>query len=73
MQASLIPLGRKSVMSKDHEQWVKKKQRERNAIEGKTGTSKDYYGLSRLKYKNEELNIRLGLLAMNLSTALAKT
>ena len=73
IQASLIPLGRKSVMSKDHEQWVKKKQRERNAIEGKIGTSKEYYGLSRLKYKNEELNIRLGLLAMNLSTALAKT
>lgn len=73
IQASLIPLGRKGVMSKVHEQWVKKKQRERNAIEGKIGTSKEHYGLSRLRYKNEELNIRLGLLAMNLSTALAKT
>jgi len=72
IRASLIPLGRKSEMSKDHEAWVKKKQRKRNTIEGKIGTVKQYYGLERLRYKNEELNIRLGLLAMNLNTALAR-
>jgi len=72
IRASLIPLGRKSEMSKEHEIWVKKKQRKRNAIEGKIGTCKQFYGLERLRYKNEELNIRLGLLAMNLSTALAR-
>jgi len=73
IKASLIPLGRKSRMSKAHEMWVRKKQRKRNAIEGKIGTSKQYYGLERLRYKDEELNIRLGLLAMNLSTALARS
>ena len=58
-------------MSKEHEAWVKKKQRKRNTIEGKIGTVKQYYGLERLRFKDEELNIRLGLLAMNLNTALA--
>lgn len=72
IRASLVPLGRKSDASKEHEMWVKKKQRKRNRIEGKIGTSKQYFGLERLKYKNEELNIRLGLLAMNLSTAMAR-
>jgi len=72
IRASLIPLGRKSEMSKEHELWMIKKQRKRNTIEGKIGTCKQYYGLERLRYKNEELNIRLGLLAMNLSTALAR-
>jgi len=72
IRASLIPLGRKSEMSKEHEAWVKKKQRKRNAIEGKIGTVKQYYGLERLRFKDEELNIRLGLLAMNLNTALAR-
>lgn len=72
IRASLIPLGRKSEMSREHEMWVRKKQRKRNAIEGKIGTSKQYYGLERLRYKNEELNIRLGLMAMNLTTALSR-
>jgi len=73
IRASFVPLGRKSEASKEHEIWVRKKQRKRNTIEGKIGTSKQYYGLERLRYKDEELNIRLGLLAMNLSTALART
>ncbi len=72
IRASLIPLGRKSEKSKEQEKWIKQKQRKRNTIEGKIGTSKQYYGLERLRYKNEELNIRLGLLAMNLSTAMAR-
>lgn len=72
IKASFVSLGRKSKMSKEHEFWVRKKQRKRNAIEGKIGTVKQYYGLERLRYKDEELNIRLGLLAMNLSTALTR-
>jgi len=72
IRASFIPLGRPSNQSKKHEQWVKQKQRKRNAIEGKIGTSKEHYGLGRLRYKDEELNIRLGLISMNLSTAMAK-
>lgn len=72
IKASLIPLGRKSDMTREHEVWVRKKQRKRNTIEGKIGTCKQYYGLERLRYKNEELNVRLGMLAMNLSTALAR-
>jgi len=72
IRASLVPLGRKSEQSKEQEIWVRKKQRKRNAIEGKIGTCKQHYGLERLRYKDEELNVRLGLLAMNLSTALAR-
>ncbi|MEW6558230.1 MAG: hypothetical protein AB1349_12935, partial [Elusimicrobiota bacterium] len=48
--------------------WVKWKQRSRSKIEGFIGVSKVHRGLERLLFKNEELNIRLGLLAMNLST-----
>lgn len=72
IKVSFVPLGRKSEMSKEHEFWVRKKQRKRNAIAGKIGTVKQYYGLERLRYKDEELNVRLGLLAMNLSTALTR-
>ena len=72
IKAALVPLGRKSKISKKTEQWVKQKQRKRNTIEGKIGISKVHYGLERLLFKNEELNIRMGLLSMNLSTALAR-
>jgi hypothetical protein len=75
IKASLIPLGRKSKLSKSMEKWVKQKQRKRNEIEGAIGTSKTAYGLERLRYKvsgGEEINIRLGLIAMNLDTMLAR-
>lgn len=75
IKASLIPLGRKSKLSKSREKWVKQKQRKRNEIEGAIGTSKTAYGLERLRYKvqgGEEINIRLGLIAMNLNTMLAR-
>lgn len=76
IRASLIPLGRKSKLSKTREKWVKQKQRKRSEIEGAIGTSKTAYGLERLRYKisgGEEINIRLGLIAMNLSRMLART
>lgn len=72
IKAAFVPLGRKSWASKKIEKWVKQKQKKRSRIEGFIGVSKVHYGLERLLYKNEELNIRLGLLAMNLSTALAR-
>lgn len=55
--------------------WIKKKQRERNRIEGAIGNSKTTYGLEKLRYKitgGEEINIRLGLVAMNLTAMLAR-
>ncbi|OQW98746.1 MAG: hypothetical protein BWK68_00170 [Elusimicrobia bacterium A5] len=72
IKAAFVPLGRKSLLTKKIEQWVKRKQRKRNQIEGFIGVSKVHRGLERLLFKNEELNIRLGLLAMNLSTAMAR-
>jgi len=72
IKAALVPLGRKSFASEKIRKWVKQKQRKRSQIEGFIGVSKVHYGLERLLYKNEELNIRLGLIAMNLSTALAR-
>jgi len=72
IKAALVPLGRKSWASKKIRNWVRQKQRSRSQIEGFIGVSKVHYGLERLLFKNEELNIRLGLLAMNLSTAMAR-
>lgn len=72
IKAAFVPLGRKSFASKKIQKWVRQKQRRRSQIEGFIGVSKVHYGLERLLYKNEELNIRLGLIAMNLSTALAR-
>ncbi len=72
IKAAFVPLGRKSSLTKKMEEWVKRKQRKRNQIEGFIGVSKVHRGLERLLYKNEELNIRLGLIAMNLSTAMAR-
>jgi len=72
IKAALVPLGRKSWASKKIRKWVRQKQRSRSQIEGFIGVSKVHYGLERLFYKNEELNIRLGLIAMNLSTAMAR-
>jgi len=72
IKAAFVPLGRKSLLTKKIETWVKRKQRKRNQIEGFIGVSKVHRGLERLLFKNEELNIRMGLIAMNLSTAMAR-
>jgi hypothetical protein len=55
--------------------WLRVKQRIRNRIEGSIGCGKNNYGLDRILYRidgGEEIWVRMGLLAMNLSTALAK-
>jgi transposase, IS5 family len=72
IKASLIPLGRKCERSKEEEKWVRLKQNKRSEIEGKIGIAKVHYGLERVLYKNEEIGIRMGLLAMNLTTAMAR-
>ena len=74
IKAALVPLGRKSGSDASQKvwKWIKQKQKKRNRIEGSIGVSKVHYGLERLLYKDEELNIRLGLLAVNLSTAMAR-
>jgi len=75
VRASLIPLGRRKNEQIADIKWIKKKQRNRNRIEGIIGTGKNKYGLERILYKiagGEEIWVRLGLSAMNLSTALAR-
>ncbi len=75
VRASLIPLGRQKNEQIADIKWIKKKQRNRNRIEGIIGTGKNKYGLERILYKiagGEEIWVRLGLSAMNLSTALAR-
>lgn len=75
IRGGLVPLGRRSEMTEKEEKWVRKKQRERNRIEGGIGTSKTRYGLSRLLSRlpdGEEIVTRLGLMSMNLSTMLAR-
>ncbi|MEW6556798.1 MAG: hypothetical protein AB1349_05520 [Elusimicrobiota bacterium] len=72
IKAAFVPLGRKGLVTRKIEKWVKWKQKSRSKIEGFIGVVKVHRGLERLLFKNEELNIRLGFLAMNLSTALAR-
>jgi len=75
IRASLMPLGRRQKEKAGDIKWIKKKQRERNRIEGIIGNGKNNYGLGRILYKiagGEEIWVRLGLSAMNLSTALAR-
>src|SRR3972149_3623163 len=68
-------LGRKKKDAERSGRWLKKKQRERNRIEGDFGNGKEHYGLDRVLYSIEngsEIWVRLGLLGMNLKTALRK-
>ena len=76
--APLKPLGRKSMTEeyKKRKRWIRKKQRLRNRIEGIIGHAKEHYGLDRIRYTIEdgaEMWVRMGLLAMNLNTALKRS
>lgn len=67
------PLGRKSKTKPDR--WFKKKQKERNRIEGAFGHGKVHFGLNCVKYHGEDgskMWVRLGIMGMNLQTALAR-
>lgn len=78
IKAGFKSLGRKSQTPEGvkHRQWVKKKQKERNRIEGIIGHAKEHYGLDRIRYKTkagEEIWVRLSLLMMNLDTTVKRT
>ena len=73
IRPSFKPLGRTPKPRKDP--WFRKKQKERNRIEGGFGHGKEHFGLSRVRYKGEETSevwVRASLLAMNLKTALKR-
>jgi len=68
-------LGRKGKDGGAYDQWFKKKQRQRNQIEGAFGNGKNHYGLEEILYhgvEGAEMWVRSCILGMNLKTALAK-
>jgi len=77
IKAALRPLGRraKTQEAERHRKWVNKKQKERNRIEGMIGHSKEHFGLNRIRYTIEdgaEIWVRMGLMMMNLDTAMKR-
>jgi len=69
------PLGRKARQQNPADRWRKQKQRERNRIEGSFGHVKNHFALDAIKYyiaDGPEIWVRLGLLCMNLQTALKR-
>ena len=73
VQASFRPRGRPPKKSKAQDCWYKRKQRERNWIEGSFGHGKQHYRLDRVRYSikdGSEMWVRAGILAMNLKTAM---
>lgn len=68
-------LGRRCQESRTQEQYIKRKQRERNRVEGSFGNGKEHYGLSGIRYHGRdgsEMWVRLCFLGMNLKAALAR-
>lgn len=77
IKVALKPLGRKAQTqeAQKQRQWVKKKQKLRNRIEGMIGHGKEHFGLDRIRYTTEdgaEIWVRMGLMMMNLNTALKR-
>lgn len=73
VRASFKRRGRRPKTADAQDRWFKKKQRERNRVEGSFGNGKEHYGLSRVRYSikdGSEIWVRAGILAMNLKTAL---
>jgi IS5 family transposase len=73
IRASLRPLGRPP---RQKDRWFKRKQKERNRIEGTLGVERQRSSSGRVRYRvkdGSEIWIRSGILAMNLKTALAKS
>jgi IS5 family transposase len=68
-------LGR-SASTTENKKWLREKQKIRGSrMEGIIGHAKNHFGLDRIRYTikdGEEMWIRLGVLAMNLSTAVKK-
>ena len=75
VRASFKPLGRPKDDGETSKRWFKKKQRERNRIEGSFGHGKNHCGLDCVRYhgvEGAEMWIRASILGMNLKTALAR-
>jgi len=75
IRSAFKPLGRKNEDSKRQEQYVRRKQRERNRIEGDIGNVKEHYGCDGIRYhyvEGSEMWVRLGLMAKNLKAAAAR-
>jgi len=74
VRPSFKPLERKTKL-RGKDPWFRKKQKERNRIEGGIGHGKEHFGWARVRYKGEETSevwVRASLLAMNLRTALKR-
>ena len=72
IRASFKRRGRKPKTVDAQDRWFKRKQRERNRVEGSFGNGKEHYGLDRIRYSikdGSEIWVRAGILAMNLKTA----
>ncbi len=75
IRGSFVALGKKAKKGSSYNQWFKKKQKERNRIEGAFGNGKEHYGLENILYRGREMSevwVRTCILGMNLKTALAK-
>lgn len=75
IRTSFVPLGKKRPSRNKMTRWFKRKQKERNRIEGHFGHGKEHYRLDRVCYhgrEGSEIWARGGVLAMNLMTAVAR-
>ena len=75
IRSAFKPLGRKCKKNEKQEKYVRRKQRERNCIEGSIGDVKEHYGCHGIRYhcrEGSEMWIRLAFLARNLKIALAR-
>ena len=78
IKSGFKPLGRKAQTEEGikHRQWVKAKQKKRSSrMEGIIGHVKVHYGLDKIGYRTQEgerIWARMGLMAMNLDTALKR-
>ena len=75
IRGSFVALGKKAKRETNDNRWFKKKQKERNRIEGAFGNGKEHYGLERVLYRGKEMSegwVRTCILAMNLKVALAR-
>ena len=69
------PLGRPGPESEKQKQYVRRKSRERNRIEGDIGNVKEHYGGNAIRYhyvEGSEMWIRLSFLAKNLKLVMAR-
>jgi IS5 family transposase len=73
VRASFKRRGRRPKTVDSQDRWFKKKQRERNQIEGSFGNGKEHYRLDGVRYSikdGSEIWVRAGILAMNLKAAI---